>query len=260
VTFLSGSYCGSPPAPAELWARWTLDPGLLVALAIAALCYCAAAPRAGLGRTQRWCFAAGFAALTLALISPLCALSVSLFSARVGQHMVLTLLAAPLLVLGGAARLLPSQLLRRLAPLGEPIAAALVFAALIWFWHMPAPYAATFENRLVYWIMHVSLLASALALWSALLRTDRRGAAGAVAAGLISTVQMSLLGAWLTLAGAPAFAPHVLTTAVWGLDPLADQQLGGLIMWGPGCMAFLIGLVPPALSLLREEAPAAAAR
>ena len=257
--FLSGSYCGLPPAPGEIWARWTLDPGLLLTLGAAALGHCLVARRGGFRRTQRWSFAIGFVVLTLALVSPLCALSVSLFSARVAQHMALTLVAAPLLVVGGAAHLVQRAWRRRLVWFAEPVPAALTFAALIWFWHTPAPYAATFENTLVYWLMHLSLIASALCLWTALLRADRKSAPGAVAAGVISTVQMSLLGAWLTLAGAPLFAPHLATAPVWGFDPLSDQHFGGVIMWGPGCMAFLVSLVPPALSLLREEAPAAVA-
>jgi putative membrane protein len=50
---------------------------------------------------------------------------------------------------------------------------------------------------------------------------------------------MSLLGALLTFAPHPLFAPHALTTEPWGLTPLADQQLGGAIMWGPGGLLFL---------------------
>jgi len=258
ASFLSGSFCGLPPTPSEVWARWTLEPLLLAVLSAVALLYGVAASRERLSATQRWCFAAGFVVLTLALISPLCALSVSLFSARIAQHMALTLIAAPLLVIGGAAHVLPQLWRPRLGWFAAPLPAAAIFAALIWLWHTPAAYAATFDNKLTYWLMHVSLIASAFGLWSALLRKGRAGAAGAVTAGLISTVQMSLLGAWLTLASTPAFAPHLATAPIWGFDPLADQQLGGVLMWGPGCMVFLLSLASPAFSLLREEAPAIA--
>lgn len=258
MTFFSGSFCGLPPDPAELWARWTLDPLLLLALSATALGYCSLASRRGLSRTERIWFAVGFALLTLALVSPLCALSVSLFSARVAQHMVLTLVAAPMLALGGAAVLAPAFLKRRFAWLARPLPAALVFAALIWFWHAPAPYAATFDNKLIYWLMHLSLIVSAVLLWRALLCDERRHAGGALAAGIISTVQMSLLGAILTFANAPAFALHFATAGAWGFDPLVDQQLGGVIMWGPGCMAFLLSLAGPVRALLRDEFAAAA--
>ena len=76
-----------------------------------------------------------------------------------------------------------------------------------------------------------------------------------MAAGLISTVQMGFLGAVITFAPRPMYAPHFLTTIPWGLTPLQDQQLGGVVMWVPGCLAFLAvalwGIYP-----LMSEAPA----
>src|SRR5579884_1032066 len=85
-------YCGLPPLPGELLSRFNLDPVLMLALAALALLqirYTA--------DSRRWAAGAGWALAAAALLSPLCALSVSLFAARVGQHMVLILLAAPLI-------------------------------------------------------------------------------------------------------------------------------------------------------------------
>ena len=59
---------------------------------------------------------------------------------------------------------------------------------------------------------------------------------------------MSLLGAVLTFAPSPLYAPHLLTTAAWGLRPLDDQQLGGVLMWVPAGVIFTGALV---LSLAR---------
>jgi putative membrane protein len=53
-------------------------------------------------------------------------------------------------------------------------------------------------------------------------------------------MQMGFLGALITLAPEPIYPPHALTAAAWGITPLQDQQLGGVIMWVPGCLAFLI--------------------
>lgn len=185
-----------------------------------------------------WYFT-GLAVTAAALISPLCALSVALFSARVGQHMVLALLAAPLVAAGRPAEAFAAALRVGVGRwTARPGYATAMFAAVIWFWHAPGPYAATFESVSVYWCMHLSVFASALWLWSTLI-DHGAGVLAPVLAGFISSVQMGLLGALITLAPRALYAPHALTTTAWGLTPLQDQQLGGSIMWVPGCVVFL---------------------
>lgn len=217
-------YCGAPPTVETLAGRWNGDPVLIVALAILAILHLLFADRA-----RRPAAAAGWAVTALALLSPLCALSVSLFSARIAQHMILILVAAPLI--GGA---LPTR-----GPAWSIRASVAAFALALWFWHMPAPYDATFRSSAVYWAMHVSLFGSAIWLWRDLLRHRADRSFDALAGGLVASTQMGLLGAVLTLAGRPLFLWHVATTGAWGLTPLADQQLGGVIMWVPSILLFL---------------------
>src|SRR5215470_7508949 len=90
-------YCGLPPLPADLLHRFNLDPPLILALLACSLGHLLVLPR---GR-ERVMATAGWTIVALAFISPLCALSVSLFSARVAQHMILILLAAPLIAGAG---------------------------------------------------------------------------------------------------------------------------------------------------------------
>lgn len=226
-------YCGTPPDPGELIARFNLDPALIVALLALAAAHIRWRLREGSGAGLA---AAGWAVTAAALVSPLCALSVALFSARVGQHMLLALVAAPLLALALPGAGGPRSLW----------AAAGAFLVALWAWHMPGPYAATFTSDAVYWLMHLTLTGSAVWLWRGLLHD--RGLAG-MAAGLLTSVQMGVLGAVLTLAGVPLFAEHLATASAWGLSPLADQALGGLIMWVPG-MAFFIASAARSLHLL----------
>jgi putative membrane protein len=263
-------YCGSPPNPGGLWTRWNLDPVLLAVL-LAVLAVYVLALRREPDRAPAWrsrCFVAGWVVLTLALVSPLCPLSVSLFSARVGQHMILTLIAAPLLVLGRPAQAAYTAwpaLRRRAAGLrmtaGASVSGAVVaFTAAIWFWHAPGPYAATFTSDLVYWLMHLTVIGSALWLWSALLDTRPERALAVLAAGAASTLQMTFLGALITLTNHLLYTPHLLTTYAWGLTPIGDQQLGGLIMWVPGCSVFLgVTLFTLARLMAERDAPAALA-
>ncbi len=216
-------YCGAPPEPVDWLSRFNFDPRLLFALALLAGAHLFLQRR----DTGRGLLAGGWAVAAFAFVSPLCALSVSLFSARVAQHMLLILAAAPLIA---------SRWPMRRPPLWRATA---LFFLFLWFWHMPAPYDATFRSGALYWAMHVSLFGSAILLWAALLAYAREGAPAALVAGAVSSMQMGLLGAVLSLAGRPLFAPHYLTTAAWGFTPLSDQQLGGVIMWVPGIFLFL---------------------
>ncbi|MEJ0047863.1 MAG: cytochrome c oxidase assembly protein [Rhodospirillales bacterium] len=132
----------------------------------------------GLTRAEQVSFYGGWAVTAMALISPLCALSVSLFSARVSQHMVLALVGAPLVAAGRpwnafGALCKPGEAAAA-APAATPASSACfaacgLFAALLWCWHAPAPYAATFASNAAYWSMHVSVYGAALWLWHALL-------------------------------------------------------------------------------------------
>jgi putative membrane protein len=243
------AYCGAPSSPAELWARWNLDPALILALIALLALYFAGARRAGLPRVRRSLFAAGWAATGLALLSPLCALSVSLFAARVGQHMFLTCVAAPLVALGrpaAAARALFARGCRAVpspVPSGwarwSPLVAATGFAGALWYWHTPGPYAVTFASVTVYWLMHLTLFGAALWLWTALLDHADESLAVSLAAIFLTGLQMSLLGAVIAFAAHPLYAPHMLTTADWGLTRLDDQQLGGVLMWVPAGVIFV---------------------
>nr|WP_256515202.1 cytochrome c oxidase assembly protein [Alsobacter ponti] len=176
----------------------------------------------------------GWLALALALVSPLCNLGVALFSARVAQHVAIALVAAPLLVAGRADLAVWRGLTGRDAPVGrtEMVLAPILYAAVLWAWHAPALYDATLRDNAVYWTMHVTNLLAALALWRAILRAPTPGAR--VAVSFATGMQMGLLGAGLTLLPRALYAVHFGTTAPWGLSPLEDQQLGGLVMWVPG--------------------------
>ena len=241
-------YCGTAPSPDTLLSRWNLDPVLIAGLVVLGCAYAIGAQRMNrrqhvLGRSDQAAFWTGWAVAAGALISPLCALSVSLFAARIGQHMILELVAAPLVAAGRPVAVFAAAFGRtdaRPEARTMPLLATGVFALLLWFWHAPGPYAVTFSSIALYWAMHLSLFAAAVWLWSALLDRFSRHTIAAAFGGIASTVQMGLLGAIITFAPRALYAPHASTTWAWGLSPLADQQLGGAIMWVPGCAAFLL--------------------
>jgi putative membrane protein len=236
-------YCGSPPVPGSV--TWNVDPILWLILTIGALVYAIASRRSrgdAPARHEQICFALGWTILALALISPICNLSVALFSARVGQHMILSLIAAPLLVLGRADVLvlravgMQSDIPNRT----EAYAAPLAFALTLWVWHAPGPYDATFVSHIIYWTMHVTLFAAAIALWRVLLRGVTYQPVSALIASAFTGAQMCALGVLFTFASHPLFPVHAATTWVWGWTQVQDQQFGGLLMWVPGGMVFTL--------------------
>lgn len=227
-------FCGTPPLPAELWLRWTLDPLLLAGLAVAlAVGMWAAAHR---GRML-----AGWALVALLFVSPLCAASMALFSARVAQHILLTLVAAPLIALA----------LPRVRMPALPLAG--LFALLFWGWHAPGPYAATLQSDIVYWAMHLSLTGSAIALFTAIAATPER----ALPAAGLTGAQLTFYAVLITLSPDPWHAWHVTHAVPFGLSGLADQQLAGGLMWVAGGAAFMAAIAAFAWRFLRlqEDGP-----
>jgi putative membrane protein len=217
LSALQGIYCGPAPVPEELWSRWNFDPTLLMALLLLALA------------VRRYPAAlAGVAVLAVTFVSPLCALSAALFSARVVHHVLLVAVAAPLLAAGLARGPARSTVL--------PLAAS---TAVLWLWHLPAAYDLALSNIAVYWLMQLSLLGTATAFWAAVLNPGQ-ACGGSILATLGSYVQMALLGALLTFTPQSLYAIHATAPMIFGITPLADQQLGGLIMWVPAGVPFLL--------------------
>lgn len=210
-------YCGAPPLPADLWSRWLLDPLLLTGLAVALVIGLYVA-------RDRLRLSLGWALVVILFVSPLCAASMALFSARVAQHILLTFVAAPLI-----AAALPRYRLPALP-------AAMVFAGLFWFWHAPLPYQATLSGDLTYWAMHISLFGAATALFAALRGKPEHGLPAAALTG----AQMTTYAVMLTLSPVPWHDFHLATTLPYGLGPLADQQLAGALMWVVGGLFFMV--------------------
>jgi putative membrane protein len=223
VTWLP--YCGAGPVPVELLARWNFDPALLTALASLGFLYWRASAQFPERRPR---LAAAMAMTLFLFVSPFCALTSALFSARTLHHVLLIGLLAPLIVAA-----LPAE---RVKPPGGLAVWTAAQTFVFWLWHAPPVYGWALSSNGGYWLMQLSLLSSAIGFWAAL---RRAAMPGAIASLLATMVQMGLLGALLTFAGAPLFAPHYLTTLSWSLSPLEDQQLAGLIMWAPSAGSYL---------------------
>ena len=204
--------------------------------------------------TQRRVLFACCAALsvTLALAPPLGTLAHDLLWAHMVQHEVLMVIAAPLLALARPPSLIASRLprawraglLRAVTAMPDSAFGAWVLhAAAVWTWHLPGPWATAHASAAAHAAQHASFFVTALLFWWTILgRRDRYGA-GALyvfATGL----HTSALGVLLALAPRPWYEAHPAVAAAWGLTPLEDQQLAGLIMWVAGGVVLAVtGLV-----------------
>lgn len=274
---LGGAWAGFPGnvwahgettvTPETAWSAWNGDPllvlGLLVAVGLYARGIRQLWGRAGVGTgVRRWqvaAFGGGLAALVVALVSPLEAVAGALFSAHMVQHLILILGAAPLLILGTPLFVwlwgLParwrkaigrgwrgSRVLRPLWDvLSHPLVVWTLYAATMWLWHAPPLFEAALHSDFLHELEHMSFLgASMLFCWVLINPMGRRRLTRGTGILYLFTTSVhgSLLGVLITFAPHPWYEHYVEATQAWGLSPLQDQQLAGVIMWIPVGMVY----------------------
>lgn len=193
-------------------------------------------------------FGLGLTVIALADSAPVRALSSSSFAGHMTQHMLMLVLAGPLLGAGGAALPLSLALPRRVRlvfnrfrahpvlrwlrrPANRVIGGCLVFTCVLWLWHLPALFVWAERNPGLHVLEHFSFVLIGWLLFAAVLSPDRHRLAGPLGFLLLFAVSMAgaALGAVLTFAPAPLYPSEVYSAA----GPLADQQLAGLVMWIP---------------------------
>jgi len=266
----AGAHGVEPIAPAAVWMAWTPDPWLSATLLIVVLAYARGLARlwrrAGSGRGVGWGAAASFGAgaivIAAALLSPLDAVTGTLLSAHMVQHVLLVAVAPPLLLLGRPdavlAFALPAgtrqqlagsgtirRLLSGLRRLARPAPAAALHALAIWAWHAPGPFEAALASDGLHHLEHASFFVTALLFWQSVLAAWRSPALlmPAILAILVTLIHGGFLGALITLSARPLY-PAYAGSDLWGLSQLADQQLAGLIMWVPaGAVYLAAGLI-----------------
>ncbi len=252
---------------ARAWdLHWSFEPWVLFCLALSAAGY-------GLGLMRLWgqteagrgvrpvqaaAFGLGWLVLVAALVSPLDELGSHLFAGHMIQHELLMIVAAPLLVLGRPlaawAWALPPAWRRAAgaffhAPawrtpwlvLTGPIFAWVLHAAALWGWHVPMLFDAALRSEALHTWQHITFLLAALLFWWSILGAGRRKEQGVALICLFTTmVHTTVLGALLTMSPTIWYQSYVATAPAYGLTALEDQQLGGLVMWVPAGLVYLI--------------------
>ena len=279
------AHTGVAPAPHDLLSSWNLSLPALLAVVVPAWLYARGTVRIRRAATDRrarerlrsrsLAFGLGILVLAVALLSPLDLAATSLLSAHMLQHLLLLTVAPPLLVLAapvgpillglprGGGRALarwwatargPRQLWRLL---NAPASVVLVNVVVLWGWHTAPAYDLALRHEAVHVAEHASFLAAGMMLWWAVFQpTGRRRLAhgGAILLLLVTAIQGSGLGVLMTFAARPWYGWYDASlTGPWGLTPLQDQHLAGVVMWVPAGFVYLAGALMLLWSWLRQS-------
>ena len=196
-------------------------------------------------------FSSGALAIFLALVSPLDAGAGRLLSLHMLQHVILTSIGPPLVLLG-----LPSALLRPLfepklvnwlaQQLTSPLIAATLFIVNMWFWHVPAIYETALTHQLAHITMHVAFMSTGLLFWWPVIQPlpelSRIGEGARLLYLFVSGFPMALLALLLLSSGSVLYEFYEAPPHLWGISPLSDQQVAGIIMGALGEAASFIAI------------------
>lgn len=209
-------------------------------------------------------FFGGLTVLFVALNGPLHDLADrSLFSAHMVQHLLLTLVVPPLLLVGTPGWLLrPILALPGVARTGRaltgPIAAFSIYTVVLAAWHLPLLYDWAMRNHGLHILQHLMFIATGLLLWwpvlSPLPEWPRLSPPAQMLYLFLAGVPMSLVAALITLSDELLYPFYAEAPRVWDLTPLADQRAGGVIMWVPGTLVFVVAITCVFFGWARAEA------
>ena len=202
-------------------------------------------------------FGAGLTVVAVMLSAPVEHAALERLWAHMVQHEVLVTVAAPLIILGNPLPALmwalPAGSRKAVAPWWRKLSrsharpagwaawagsAFLVQTAALWAWHAPALYEAALADAWTHWLQHLSFLGTALLFWRALLLRGERAYGAAVFYLFATSLHTGFLGVLLAFARRPLYPAQTAGAAEWGLTPLEDQQLAGLVMWVPAGLVY----------------------
>lgn len=256
-----------PPSIAGLVLGWTFAPAVALPLAVAAIGWLRivgridrAHPAHPVPRRRTVAFLGGLAAIAVALLSGVATYDTTLFALHMVQHLLLTLVAAPLIALGAPITtllraapptmrrglLLPILHSRAMRVLSFPVVSWLVFAGVMWGTHFSPIFDASLENPIIHDLEHVLFLGAGLLFWWPAVGLDPspwRMPHPVRAMYVFLQMPQNTFLAVTILYSSVILYPHYASTArTWWPSALEDQQIAGAIMWISGDVLFLAGL------------------
>jgi putative copper resistance protein D len=222
-------------------------------------------------RLRSWAWYGGLLALFVALCSPIATYDTTLFAAHMVQHLLLTMVAAPLLVLAAPITLLlryaspetrrglilPFLHSRPMRFIAHPVVTWILFAGVMWVSHFSFLFDAALENELWHLLEHALYLGVALLFWWPVVGADpspwRLPHAARVGYLFLGMPQSSFLGLAIFSAPAVLYTHYAPVERSWGPTPLADQQIAGGLMWAVGDLVFLTAMLLAIWVWMRAE-------
>ena len=257
------------PSAALPW-EWELEPAVCLLLSALGATYFA-------GLARQWherrlpknaplyalSFAAGMVVLVIALLSPLDAWGDQIFCAHMAQHLLLMMVAPPLLIMGRpivvALWAMPRPLRHKVGALWQrspavrplvellsaPLMAWLLVSAALWFWHLPKPYSLAFSQPVAHALEHLSFFLTSILFWRVVIGGPQAGrlSIGAIMIFLVTfAMENAMLAAILIFAPQVLYGVHAVAPAWSPWSPIEDQQLAGILMWSVTALVDLLAL------------------
>jgi putative membrane protein len=170
-----------------------------------------------------------------------------LFSAHMVQHLVLALVVAPLLLMGVTGEMLrPALSVPGVAPvarwLTKPTHCFAIFNVVLAAWHLPPLYNYALSHHPVHILQHLMFLAAAVIMWwpvlSPLPELPRLSYPGQMLYLFLMSIPMAIVAVYISYADSVLYPLYASAPRFWGITPMSDQMIGGLIMWIPGGLFF----------------------
>ena len=267
------------PHNASLWLSWSWDPLAILVILLGSILYARGLKslknRRYHSSWRPWLFYGGIASLFAALVSPLDPLAEELLLAHMVQHLLLLLVAPPLILLGApmipVLRGIPLGLRRRLvgpflrsaqvrwllATISQPLVAWGILISTAVLWHVPFAYVAALENPILHTLEHLSFSIGAHLFWwnviDPLPLRPKLSYLIRVPYIFTATLPNFVLAAFLTYSDQVWYKPYLQSAPSFGLTAQEDQQLAGVIMWIPGSFILGTALVLALIYAVRSE-------
>jgi cytochrome c oxidase assembly factor CtaG len=267
-----------PSDPLQLLGMWSFEPLVQVPLLAGAVAYGwtvravnRAHPRNLVPVRRTVAFLAGLAAIELALQSPIEHYDTTLFSVHMVQHILLTMIAAPMIAAAAPITLLlrfvrpafrrrwilPALHSRALRVVTFPVVAWLAFAGVMWGTHFSPIFNASLEEPLVHDLEHLAYLVAALLFWWPIVGADpspwRMPHPLRALYLFLQMPQNTFLSLVIYSSGTPLYPHYATLQRTWGPSVLADQQLAGGLMWVIGDLTFLVAILLVVIGWMRQE-------
>jgi len=236
------------------WLEWSIHPSTVVGLILLGALYLWRARQAGpdekVSGARKLSFFASLFVIFASLNGPIHDLSDNyLFSGHMVQHLLLTMLMPPLMINGVPGWMLRPLLRNRTIGaiarrITRPAVCFVIFSVVIAAWHVPTLYNAAMDNHNIHILEHLMFMAAAVLMWwpltSQLPELPRLSYPGQMLYCFLMTLPMSVVAVYITMSDHVLYPAYSAAPRIMQLSPMDDQLLGGLIMWVPGGLIFVI--------------------